>query len=176
MRARLIKTYTGNFVLHTNEGIISGTLEPTKFEYKLSLKNCQTIERGYDLEELARKRFLPEYEPNSMFSIFEIDCKREGFVEGAKAILEILGDKKFSEEDMRKMYDISCGKIGLGLAHDQTENNERFRSHLRSIQQTEWDVEIEVECCGKYTSCHWNCKHGSKPKLDAECCLILKRI
>lgn len=35
--------------------------------------------------------------------------------------------KSYSEDDMRKMYNKSCGLIGLGELNDQTENNNRFR-------------------------------------------------
>jgi hypothetical protein len=38
--------------------------------------------------------------------------------------------KMYSKEDMRKMYDNSCGLVGLGLLDDQTENNNRFNELL----------------------------------------------
>lgn len=41
---------------------------------------------------------------------------------------------KFSEEDMREMYNKSCGKIGLGELDDQTENNNRFREFIEQIK------------------------------------------
>lgn len=45
-------------------------------------------------------------------------------------------DKKmYSEEDMRKMYDLSCGKIGLSELHDQTENNQRFKDLLEQFKK-----------------------------------------
>jgi hypothetical protein len=44
------------------------------------------------------------------------------------------GTNKFSEEDMREMYNKSCGQIGLGELNDQTENNNRFREFIEQIK------------------------------------------
>jgi hypothetical protein len=43
--------------------------------------------------------------------------------------------RMFSEEDMKKMYDISCGIISLGYLEDQTENNKRFNYFLNEIKK-----------------------------------------
>jgi hypothetical protein len=43
--------------------------------------------------------------------------------------------RMFSEEDMRKMYDISCGIISLNYVDDQTENNKRFNYFLNEIKK-----------------------------------------
>ena len=40
----------------------------------------------------------------------------------------------YSEEDMREMYNKSCGLIGLGELNDQTENNNRFREFIEQIK------------------------------------------
>jgi hypothetical protein len=40
----------------------------------------------------------------------------------------------YSEEDMRKMYDKSCGLIGLGELNDQTENDNRFTELIGKIK------------------------------------------
>lgn len=40
----------------------------------------------------------------------------------------------YSEEDMREMYNKSCGLIGLGELNDQTENNNRFRELIEKIK------------------------------------------
>ena len=144
----------GNYFLDertdTSASVIASLNYEDYFEHKLSLKNCQAIERGWDLDELL-DNITPKNGTTGNIS------ERIGFVKGFQKALELMGDKKFSEEDMRKMYDISCDKIGLSLAHDQTENNERFLSHLRSIQQTEWEVTFNPD------------------ELDADGCLILKR-
>jgi hypothetical protein len=43
--------------------------------------------------------------------------------------------KMYSDEDMRKMYDNSCGLVGLGLLDDQTENNNRFNELLEQFKK-----------------------------------------
>lgn len=47
----------------------------------------------------------------------------------------------YTRKEMRKMYDLSCGKIGLGLLPDQTENNARFESFLSEISEGKTPVE-----------------------------------
>lgn len=59
------------------------------------------------------------------------ETSKEDFIIGAKWMQE----KMYSEEDMRKMYDISCGEVGLDELHDQTENNERYVKFLKYIKQ-----------------------------------------
>lgn len=183
MKAKLIKERFDFYGLKVDSKIIATNIvEVNKmfnYPFTISFKNCQAIELGYDLEDLARKRFNPEYESNLMFSIFEIDCKREGFKEGAKAILEILGDKKFSEEDMINAHYI--GWIDRGesnkVQYPRAKNN-----YIKSLQQTEWDVEI---CCYVDNTDGWLdadsfnsplCTNTGIPKLDSEGCLILKRL
>lgn len=134
------------------------------FVNKLSIKNCQKIERDYDLDELAKEKY--PYEKTEMFSCFELDCKQEGFIEGAKTILEILGDKKFSSRNMLKAFII-------GVFTDETSDYDfEFTELIQDLQQTEWDVIIEMEYVGKIKL---NKLHEMKPKLDANGCLILKR-
>jgi hypothetical protein len=41
----------------------------------------------------------------------------------------------YSEEDMRGMYDKSCGLIGLSLLNDQTENDSRFKKLLEQFKK-----------------------------------------
>ena len=53
-------------------------------------------------------------------------------VERAKAMEE----RRYSKEDMKIMYDMSCGNIGLGELKDQTENNARFTQFLNRIKET----------------------------------------
>lgn len=94
MKAKLIKREDGLYSLYDENGkLIYG---------KLSIKNCQAIERGYDLDDSL--------------------------------------------------------------------------SNFQSLQQTEWDVEIEMEFVEEeQTGTHlvWG---RTTPKLDADICLILKKI
>lgn len=128
---------------------------------KLSLKNCQAIERGYDLDELVKERFGEAFWHDG----------DKYFKEGFKKALEILGDKKFSLEDMKKVY-------------LNTSKYEWFGDCIKSLQQTEWDVEIvmDKDCYSSAGRCDNStmgdciiCTPVTYLK-DADGCLILKRI
>ena len=54
MKGKLIKTSNGIYDLFEGTRFISTTDSPDGTANKLSLKNCQAIERGYDLDELAK--------------------------------------------------------------------------------------------------------------------------
>jgi hypothetical protein len=115
-------------------------------KYKLSLKNCQVIERGYDLDELVKEQY-PIDEPS--------------FKRGFKLSLEVNSDKRFTLEDMIKCFNASIDEGWV-----------RADFYIQSLQQTEWDVEIVME-----DSIGIGDKHtpNTKPKLDADGCIILKR-
>jgi hypothetical protein len=170
MEAKLIKMMEGYIVSLTGDiddiyAITNKELAEEHGFYSLSLKNCQAIERGYDLDELFNK-------VDSSIDYHEFDFT--SFKHGANAILEILGDKKFSEEDMVKCFNASMDEGWV-----------RADFYIQSLQQTEWDVEIEMICphpmdtyrCGLQYGCDGDgCNHPEQvPYLDQEGCLILKR-
>jgi hypothetical protein len=159
----------------------------------LSLSNCQAIELGYDLDELARennkhhKRLGTVIDKLPLLTAALRQGYTEGYKEGFQKALEILGDKKFSEDDAKRLFELGIeyghqkGYVGLDYTNDT----------LQSLQQTEWDVEIVgsgtvyktvLDCCPNYhpkfgcskkDDC--SCKNNEIPKLDADGCLILKR-
>ena len=143
------------------EGFVANTtnLLPTK----LSLKNCQEIENGYDLDELADYHFgIVGSEGISSTHSFKV---------GFQKALEILGDKKFSEEDVATAYD--KGQI-LNIKGGQQSG----KKYVKSLQPNEWDVEIEMEQYVKYVPKSLITifpTGGVRPKLDADKCIILKR-
>jgi hypothetical protein len=164
MKAKLIKTSNGIYDLFEGTRFISTTDSPDGTANKLSLKNCQAIELGYDLEELADEFAKTK----SSHSTFQNTHKRD-FREGFQKALELMGDKKYSEEDIKKM--MKSASYGWFEAD--------FDKHLATLQQTEWSVEIIEECLDKdYDGVDrkGDCITTGKPKLDAEGCLILKRI
>ena len=127
---------------------------------RLSLKNCQAIERGYDLDGLAKKEYLDGYATTEM-------C-RAAFKDGFQKALELMGDKKFSINEVAELTKIlisnpfeTCGKTYQELTD----------SYIQSLQQTQWDVEIRMEEIHFGGGCY-----KKQPKLDATGCLILKRI
>jgi len=139
---------------------------------KLSIKNCETIANGYDLDDLAY-HFSWGYQSDPKYG-GTIDIFKAGF----QKALEILGDKKFSEDNMVKMFFLGRESLDKALV---TEGE--AKSIVQSLQQPEWDVEIEMEDSfdkneeiyidevgkGNYHT------HNKKPKLDSNGYLILKQ-
>ena len=89
-----------------------------------------------------------------------------------------MGDKKFSEDDVKLSIDMSKDIKYVTYSRDEI---------IQSLQQTEWDVEIEMEKVIDETKIIGAVKgvkgSGSKittyksvPKLDADGWLILKRL
>jgi hypothetical protein len=172
MEAKLIKMLEGYIVSLTGDiddiyAITNKELAEEHGFYSLSLKNCQKIENGYDLYELAKASM------NKINILFNnsLDSKSHtiGFRAGWHHAIKILGDKKFSEDDAKRLFELGIeyghqkGYVGLDYTNDT----------IQSLQQTEWDVEIVT------TTRMENGKSGldvpvEKPKLDADGCLILK--
>lgn len=146
MKAQLVKR-EDRWDLYNEDGHkIASTLDGAG--NKLSFKNYQAIERGYDLDELATKIC-----GNTIYDFEKHDFFRQGFQEA----LELMGDKKFSEEDIRKA--LSAGlSIGYGRQFEIENKQVEIDSYMESLQQTEWEVTYNPE------------------ELDADGCLILKRI
>ena len=136
---------------------------------KLSLKNCEEIENGYDLDVLAKSEAIKISETEVRDEKLERIYKR-----GFQKALEILGDKKFSVEDIQNFID--------------SENPGQYPYIALQLKQksNEWDVEIEMICphpmdtyrCGLQYGCdEYGCNHPNQvPYLDKDSCLILKRI
>lgn len=196
MKAKLIKETENRYYL-TVEGKIMAALDghPLKsITNKLSLKNCQAIELGYDLDELALKFMIDESYGEQSTDLWK------GYLFGFQKALKILGDKKFSEEDMRKAYNqggidgARCESIADD--YDNYEDIQEAREYgeecekefIQSLQQpTEIDVEIvtsPVKGKSKIIGAVKGIKgSGNKitiynqlPELDADGNLILKRV
>lgn len=181
MKGKLIKT-GHRYILYDEGGHKMATTSESPYK-KLSLKNCQAIERGYDLDELANGEYrnfpskangeepLPRWGEDQHAS-----KKQKAYKKGFQKALSILGDKKFSHGQMLNAMDLvwewmNGEEYGCGTLTEVQDN------YIQSLQQTEWDVTIEIGCCGNYTPpCNNNCEYGSKPLLDKDGCLILKRI
>ena len=146
MEGKLIKLEESKYTLVYKEGSMDLEHNPA-FDGKLSLKNCQAIENGYDLDELVKEQY-PIDEPS--------------FKRGFKLALEILGDKKYNEY-VKFMF-----QFGFNLDNPMSRNE--YDAHIQSLQQTEWDVEIEMWFHGtRHKKGEWI------PKLDEDGCLILKK-
>ena len=170
MKAILLRIDNQYFLEDLLDNLIA-TSENSPYK-SLSMKNCQAIERGYDLDGLAN-----EYsEGKSTADVFK-RAHEEDFKAGFQKALELIGDKKFSEADIKQVMYLSRGSK---YTKDEV---------IEQIQKTGWNVDIEMKWNPKLSFCdecgnggsymstpcdHPNdCKHWS-PKLDPNGCLILK--
>ena len=155
--------------LYGEDGSKIASSAPNPFK-RLSIKNCQEIENGYDLDELASERLSTRFDENSGYHKFVFV---EAYKEGFQKALEILGDKKFSEDDMI-MFGLFCRNNHVGEC--LSVNDELFPKY-QSLQQTEWDVWL-VMACGLPDGCtepEVTCTCDIIPSLDTDGYLILKR-
>ena len=180
MKAKLIKENNG-YTLFVDSKIFAEVdgHQLKSITNRLSLKNCQAIERGYDLDELAKI----EYPICEVWNDEEALIRELAFKKGFKKALELIGDKKYSDEDLDKAVNLAYVSGGGDDSYKECE--ELVKEHLN--QQTEWDVEIEMEKVKDETKIVGAVKgvkgSGSKittyksvPKLDTDRCLILKGI
>ena len=163
MEAKLIKIDYQFFLYDVKDNLIA-TTEDSPYK-RISMKNCQTIERGYDLDELADDFIRC---PEDMRTLSE-DREINSFKKGFQKALEILGDKKFSEEDVVNIAEY----VRVASQSTPKVRTRDLFDEYQSLQQTEWDVEIEMVPA---LSNNGNVYYGDIPKLDADGCLILKRI
>jgi hypothetical protein len=169
MEAKLIKTDKDNYILVDStkgvydEGYLLGTSKESDVS-KLSLKNCEAIANGYDLDELALYAYEPEtsVKHSAMYKYLAMRFFKEGF----QKALELNNTKIYTLEDM-----MNCWNKALTFQN----HKELFGYHIQSLQQTEWDVEIERENIIHLKNRRGGLTNMGKPKLDADGCLILKR-
>lgn len=113
MKAKIIKTgdHYYSLMLINNKELLA-TTEDVENVLKLSLKNCEAIANGYDIDELAESEYGQRFDEDGdeVWDSGKLHWAQHGFKSGFQKALEILGDKKF-----------------------------------RALQQTEWDVEVEME-------------------------------
>lgn len=168
MEGRLITDGNNNYsLLDYNNELVATTMESGLTSGKLSIKNCETIVNGYDLDDLASEYANAEGDYDAYYG-------NSGFINGFKKALEILGEKRFSEDDLRLA--MHFGKFG------ETNNQTTTIGFIKSLQQTEWDVEIvtEKQCdciCHRIPgTMHMEaCCNPGHLTLDVDGCLILKR-
>lgn len=188
MIAKLIKTGEDKYHIESKEfdGAHLACYPHDITKQKLSLKNCQAIEKGYDLDELIDE-VLPTLDDDES-SEYEIEAnlnKRYGFIKGFKKALEILGDKKHTKEDMLNAYEQGINN-GIDIFEfgelNSLGNTEKYSKQLEfdfenSLERKEWDVFIVI-ACGKPNGCDAdNCEDCQiEPSLDENGCLQLTQL
>ena len=107
MKAKLIKLEDGEYDL-----LVESNLEELK-NTKLSLKNCQAIERGYDLDELAIKS-ASTYEDltSSTFMAGHYDGFKVGFQKALELMKHRLSEEtEWDVEIVEECLDKNCDGI-----------------------------------------------------------------
>ena len=197
MESKLVKVENG-YVL-----MVDNIMHATDND-KLSLKNCQEIEKGYDLDELACNEIgidisvinhidnkviendsvsTPIHEAGALGA--GLYHRVKGFEIGFQKALELLGDKKFSEKELTMLFAYGH-QIGMNtILAIQSQHSpqpmpkpdsDKLRDELiQSLQQTEWDVEIETIEYGLGNDENGRPVFETRNILDADGCLILKR-
>jgi hypothetical protein len=159
MKGKLNKLDNGWMLLVDN--IMYATDENAPYA-RLSVKNCESIERGYDLDELAMGYDLYE----KINFVGQMRAYKEGFQKS----IELNKNKLFTLEDM-----MNCWNKALKFQ----DHKETLGEYITSLQQTEWDVEIVEECLDPTcdgVNRKGECITTGKPKLDSDGCLILRKI
>jgi hypothetical protein len=172
MKGKLIKTDV-NYILEDDKGVVIASTSLKRVEgLSLSLKNCQAIEGGYNLDELVKREYLDGYDTTEL-------C-RTVFKDGFQKALELMGDKKFSEEDVKNIFARTLENAPSTESHTRMISDVEYRHFvmdelydkvIQSLQQTEWDVEVVMEKVDLSFGCY-----KIQQKFDSDGCLILKRI
>jgi hypothetical protein len=141
---------------------------------KLSIKNCEDIENGYDLYELAEEEYFKHESNDLLYGDSENEqlAYKAGIVDGFQKALFILGDKKFSSGQLLNAMDLVWQWMN-GEDYGCKTLTEVQDKHIQSLQQTEWQVEVVMDRIpADLAPDGWDVF----PKLDAEGCIILKKI
>jgi hypothetical protein len=159
MKAQLVKRQDRFDLYNESDGSKIASTLPNPMG-KLSLKNCQAIENGYDLNELAEKHYDVHIKQGHTK---EDSLQRKiDFILGFQKALSILGDKKFSEEDMKKAMNKIVTATYSNKGDDifdlfiEIHRKKYMDEYIQSLQQTEWDVFFNPD------------------EKDSEGCIILK--
>ena len=175
MKGTLLKI-SGIYTLMCDDKMIASDDVDFQSDYqigKLSLKNCEAIELGYDLDELSKKETRKFIGPDVPENIMLFISHSKIFEKGFQTAIELLGDKKFSEEDMRTAFSYGMDVYAEPNDWDKLNPFQKLNKHIQSLQQTEWQVEVIMDKIpADLAPGGWDVF----PKLDAENCLILKRV
>ena len=179
MIGKLIKHDFGYNLLDANGKHIATSKDEysnrVKQDYWLSLKNCQEIENGYDLDELADEHCNKLYHEGNI----NWDHYRVHFKLGFKKAIELLGDKKFDEETIFDSVMLGVVFEDIGIKEIETYDELKDLAIKRNTK-TEWDVEFEMESnlhIGEVIDESYPKDFPKeRPKLNKEGFIILKKI
>jgi hypothetical protein len=162
MKGKLIKTDNGY--------ILDGDNLPNP--RRLSIQNCDEIFGVVDVEKLAEKEYPNGIDGTDRSS----EIYRRIYIEGFNKAMELNKYKLFTVEDMLNMYN-QAFDIGYNFGHESGDykiGNIDFNEALQFLQQPK-EIEVEVvmdKIPADLAPGGWDVF----PKLDAEGCLILKKV
>jgi len=187
MKGKLIKRTNERYDLYYSEDINQlNTIASTQHEPnigKLSIQNCQAIENGYyDLDELAKDYAINQLaNPNEYEHSIYAATIQNTYMVGFKKALELLGDKKYSEEDIIIAMTCMQGQeVFYEKTYEETQKSREsyIKNYIQSLQQAEWDVWITM-ACGLSNGCtepNVECSCEIVPAVDEEGFLIFNKI
>ena len=150
MKEKLIKVNEVYTLMDDGKMIASNDVD-FQIDYeiqKLSLKNCQAIENGYNLDELTKADADLRYNQPGEEDLWL--TRVTGIEYGFNLALEILGDKKFSQNDVLDVVNHVLHEMVLVEGFDKQylfpeSVYHEVTTKCKSLQKTEWDVEIVTE-------------------------------
>lgn len=152
----ILKKLGDEYKLYSHDSCIATTYEsPYK---KLSLKNCEAIENGYDLDELADECMNNTINQETGSNVHKLSIAL-GFKKGFNKAMELNKDKLFTIEDIKDCWE-KAFDVGYSFGHEQGDStiaNEDVNKYIQSLQQNEWEVTFNPD------------------EKDSNGCLILKR-
>jgi hypothetical protein len=191
MRAKLIKNHYGfEYFLADERGMAIATSD----NGKLSKQNCDEIFGVVDVEKLAEEN--AKIKEGFVIESSQVAPYRLGFRNGFNKAVELNGDKRFTLDDIKKVFAKTIENSPSMESHTRMISNIEYRHFIMNeiydkiIQSLKQPTEIEVEIemvkvvdktkmigavKGVKGSGHKIKTHKSVPKLDEKGCLILKQ-
>ena len=190
MVGKLLKTEKGHYILIDDtkgtydKGFMIATSRDSDVN-KLSIKNCEAIDNGYDLDELA-ETFAKNH---SIYPTAQDDTEY-GFKNGFQKALEIINKARIHKDP--QLFDSMALRYrhDVGMIKDESELN-YLRTTMTQLWEevvglgfydgpNKWNVEIEMEPYydGEFIDDGktYVVEPKWRPALDADGCLILKKI
>jgi hypothetical protein len=190
MKGKLLKTEKGHYVLIDDtkgtydNGFLIGASRRDTDANKLSIKNCESIEGGYNLDGLAE--VFHEQHKFTSSHIADITSFKLGF----QKALDIINEAR-THKDPQLIDSMALRyRHDFGMIKDESELN-YLRTTMTQLWEevvglgfydgpNKWNVEIEMQPYHDGEFIDDGKTHVVEPKwrpaLDADGCLILKRI
>jgi|688.fasta_scaffold204300_5 hypothetical protein len=185
MKGKLYKTNNDTYILvdPTKETYDKGHLLGTSRESdvnKLFIKNCQAIENGYDLDNLADSWVFEKNGHKWSNNDGTAGDNYGSFKAGFERALELMEERYYTKDQMMMLAGYVAGMLSRNKEIPALDIKKESLDFIDSMEQKEWDVEIEMEPYHDGEFVDDGKTHIFEPKwkplLDENGCLILKRL